>query len=127
MIDLGLVLARFLHYAAVTTLFGVSFFPLYAHRNAEPNLLLRWRLGVLLVAMVASLASGLVWFFFSVANMSGNIADVVDADVLWAVVNDTRFGRIWTTRLILSIIMIGLLCGRLVSKFRRGRDLIAPI
>jgi putative copper resistance protein D len=36
MIDFGLVVARFLHYAAVTTLFGTSFFPLCAYRNAEP-------------------------------------------------------------------------------------------
>ncbi len=31
MIDLGLVVARLLHYTAGTTLAGVSFFPLYAY------------------------------------------------------------------------------------------------
>lgn len=31
MIDLGLVIARFLHYVATTTLAGVSLFPLYAY------------------------------------------------------------------------------------------------
>ena len=41
MIDLGLVVARLLHYAAVTTLAGVSFFPLYAHVDTEPIALLR--------------------------------------------------------------------------------------
>jgi putative copper resistance protein D len=43
MIDLGLFVARFLHFAAVTTLAGVSFFPLYAHADAEPKVLLRWQ------------------------------------------------------------------------------------
>ena len=40
MIDLGLVVSRLLHYAAVTTLAGVSFFPLYAYADAEPVVLL---------------------------------------------------------------------------------------
>jgi putative copper resistance protein D len=43
MIDLGLVIARLLHYAAVTTLAGASFFPLYAYAAAEPKKLFRWR------------------------------------------------------------------------------------
>ena len=37
MIDIGLVLSRLLHYAAVTTLAGASFFPLYAYAAAEPK------------------------------------------------------------------------------------------
>ena len=37
MIDLGLIIARFLHYAATTTLAGVSFFPIYAYTGAEPE------------------------------------------------------------------------------------------
>jgi len=74
MIDLGLVVARLLHYAAVTTLAGVSFFPLYAYADAEPIALLRWRQGVLLAAAIAALLSGVLWFVFSVANMSGSLA-----------------------------------------------------
>src|SRR3981189_1600325 len=76
MIDLGLVVARLLHYAAVTTLAGVSFFPLYAYTDAEPIVLRRWRQGVLLAAAIAALLSGVLWFVFSVANMSGTLADV---------------------------------------------------
>ena len=58
MIDLGLVVARLMHYAAVTTLAGVSFFPLYAYADAEPIVLLRWRQGVLLATAIAVLLSG---------------------------------------------------------------------
>src|SRR6266851_2599123 len=57
MIDLGLVIARLLHYAAVTTLAGVSFFPLYAYADPEPIMLLRWRQGMLLAVIVPSVIS----------------------------------------------------------------------
>jgi len=127
MIDLGLVVARLLHYAAVTTLAGVSFFPLYAYADAEPIVLLRWRQGVLLAAAVAALLSGVLWFVFAVASMSGTLADVADREVVWTVLNETTFGRVWTVRLVLSIIMVGLLWNRVVSKFGRRRDLITPV
>ena len=55
MIDLGLVVARLLHYAAVTTLAGVSFFPLYAYAFAEPKELSSRRQAVLLAASAAAL------------------------------------------------------------------------
>src|SRR3977135_4453593 len=95
MIELGLVVARLLHYAAVTTLAGVSFFPLYAYADPEPIMLLRWRKGVLLAAAVAALLSGVAWFVFSVANMSGTLTDVADREVLWTVLNETTFGDVW--------------------------------
>ena len=108
MIDLGLVVARLLHYAAVTTLAGVSFFPLYAYADAEPIVLHRWRQGVLLAAAITALLSGILWFVFSVASMSGTLADVGEREVLWTVVHDTRFGSVWTGRLVLAIITVGL-------------------
>src|SRR5258708_22296993 len=98
MIDLGLVVARLLHYAAVTTLAGVSFFPLYAYAFAEPNELSRQRQAVLLAAAVGALLSGLLWFVFSVANMSGTLANVADPEILWTVLNETTFGSVWMAR-----------------------------
>jgi putative copper resistance protein D len=109
MIDLGLVVARFLHYAAVTTLAGVAFFPLYAYANAESIVLLRWRRGVLLAAAMAALLSGVVWFVFSVANMSGTLADVADREVLWTVLNETTFGGVWAARMLLAVIVLGVI------------------
>ncbi len=52
MVDLGLVVARLLHYAAVTTLAGVALFPLYAYAFAEPKELSHRRHAVLLAASV---------------------------------------------------------------------------
>jgi putative copper resistance protein D len=127
MIDLGLIVARLLHYAAVTTLAGVSFFPLYAYADAEPVVLLRWRQDVLLAAAITALLSALLWFVFSVARMSGTLADVADREVLWTVLNETTFGWVWTARLVLPIIMVGLFWNRVVSKFGRGRDLVTPV
>jgi putative copper resistance protein D len=127
MIDLGLVVARLLHYVAVSTLAGVSLFPLYAYAHAEPIVLLRWRQGALFATAIAALLSAILWFLFAVANMSGTLADVGDREVLWMVLNETTFGRVWTARLVLSVIMVGLLWSRLVSKFGRRRDLITPV
>jgi copper resistance protein D len=127
MIDLGLVVARLLHYAAVTTLAGVSFFPLYAHVDTEPIALLRWRQGVLLAAASAALLSGVLWFVFAVANMSGTLAGAADREVLWTVLSETTFGSMWTARLVLSIIVVGVFWNRVVSKkYGPRRDLVTP-
>jgi putative copper resistance protein D len=126
MIDLGLVVARLLHYAAVTSLAGVSFFPLYAYADAEPIALLRWRQGVLLAAAIAALLSGVLWFVFVVANMSGTLADVGDREVLWTVLNETTFGRVWTARMLLAVIVLGVISTRFASTAGPQPDWILP-
>jgi copper resistance protein D len=122
MIDLGLVIARLLHYAAVTTLAGVAFFPLYAYEATEPKELFRRRQAVLLAA--AALLSGLLWFVFSVANMSGTLAGVADQEVLWTVLNETTFGSVWMARMLLAVIIVGVTGVRPLWMAIAGRDLI---
>jgi putative copper resistance protein D len=124
MIDLGLVVVRLLHYAAVTTLAGASFFPLYAYAAGEPKELFRWRQAVLLSAAVAALLSGLLWFVFSVANMSGTLAGVADREVLWTVARDTGFGVVWTARMLLAVILVGVTAMRFCSMATTSHDLI---
>jgi putative copper resistance protein D len=124
MIDLGLVAARLLHYAAMTTLAGVSFFPLYAYAFAEPKKLSRRRQAVLLPASAAALLSGLLWFVFSVANMSGAWADVADHEVLWTVLNETTFGGVWMARMLLAVLIVGVTAGRPSRMGIAGRDLV---
>ena len=126
MIDLGLVVARLLHFAAVTTLAGVSVFPLYAHADAEPKVLLRWRQSVLLAAAIAALLSGVLWFVFSVANMSGTLAGVADREVLWTVLNETTFGRVWTARMLLAILVLGVISRRFASTVGLQPDWTMP-
>jgi putative copper resistance protein D len=104
----------------------VSFFPLYAYANAEPIVLLRWRQGVLLAAAVAALLSGILWFVLSVANMSGTLADVADRDVLWTVLNETSFGRVWTARMLLAVIVLVVISRRFASTVGPQPDWIMP-
>jgi len=122
MIDLGLVVARLLHYAAVTTLAGVAFFPLYAYSYTEPKELSRRRQAVLLFSAVGALLSGLIWFVFSVANMSGAWADVADHEVLWTVLNETTFGGVWMARMLLAVLILAVMAGTPLWMAVRGRD-----
>src|SRR5260221_4290529 len=103
MIDLGLIIARLLHYAAVTSLAGVLFFPLYAYTATEPKELFCRRQAVFLSASVGALFSGLLWFLCSVANMSGSWASVSDHEGLWTVLNETTFGSALMAPILLTV------------------------
>jgi putative copper resistance protein D len=127
MIDVGLIVARLLHYAAVTALAGVSFFPFYAYEGTEPQALARWRRRLLLAAAIVALLSGLFWFVFAVAGMSGALTDLTDPEVVWAVVQDTAFGAVWTARMLLAVIIVGLTATRLFSTRTINQDLITSI
>jgi copper resistance protein D len=126
MIDLGLIVARFLHYAASTTLAGVAFFPLYAYAGAEPEpeVLTRWRKRLLLRAAVVALIGGIAWFAFAVANMSGALADLADPEVLASVVRDTGFGVVWTARMIVAAVLVGVTLLQISSRASVGQDLL---
>ena len=116
MIEFGLIVARFLHYLATTALAGISLFPLYAYAGAEPDVLGRWRQRWLFWTAVAVLFSGLCWFAFAAANMSGSMTDLVDAETTWAVVHDTDFGTVWTLRMLLAVLTVGVAAWGLRSK-----------
>jgi putative copper resistance protein D len=124
MIDVGLVVARLLHYATLTTLAGVSFFPLYACAAAEPEELSGRRRAVLLCAVAGTLLSGLLWFVCSLANMSGTWAGVVDQETLWTVLNETTFGSVWVARMLLAVVILGMTAMRPFWTAIAGRDLI---
>lgn len=127
MIDLGLVVFRFLHYGAVTTLAGVSFFALYAYAGFEPAALARWRGKVLFWSALLALVSGIGWFAFTVANMSGGLADIADPEVLASVVHDTGFGVVWTVRMILAALLVAVTIASSRMQASKGRDLLISI
>lgn len=108
MVEIGLIFARLLHYAATATLAGLSFFPLYAYVDREPEALGDWRRRWFMATAVAALMSGLCWFAFATANMSGDIADLADAETLGTVARDTSFGILWTLRMLLAVLIVGL-------------------
>jgi putative copper resistance protein D len=110
MLEGGIVLSRFLHYAAVLTLFGISLFPLYTYpgRASGPPARVnpRLRLAVLSAAF-AALLSGFFWFTCVVANMAGTLSGVLDWDTLWSVLSETSFGKVSIARFLLATIIFG--------------------
>lgn len=112
MIGFGLVVARLLQDAATVTLFGASLFSLYAYAGLEPADWQRFRMQLLLWSTIVAMLSGLLWFAFSVANMSGSLSDLGDAEVVWAVVRDTSFGIVWMQRMALVGVLIFLIAAR---------------
>jgi putative copper resistance protein D len=126
-IDVGLILARFLHFAATTSLAGLSLFPLYAYTVPEPIGLNRWRRRMVLATAVAALLGGLLWFVFAAANMSGSIGDLADPAVIWSVVRETGFGAVWTARMALAVIIIAIATISLWSGAAARSDLVTPL
>lgn len=109
--DLPLVVARWVHFAATMTLFGAAFF---AAALAPPSVaddlspLLR-RLGLPLALL--SLASALAWLVFVARDMAGG---ALNRETLRAVVTDTAFGAVWRARLALLVLVV-------VATLRPGR------
>jgi copper resistance protein D len=109
MLEAGLVLSRFLHYGAVSILFGAALFPLYAIPSpAERSAGLGRSLGrTLFSAALLALLSGMLWFASTAANMTGDLSGAVDGDALWSVATATSFGAVWMTRLALGGVILG--------------------
>jgi putative copper resistance protein D len=128
MIDIGLILARFVHYVATTVLFGASLFPFYAYASAvESRPLKGWRARLLLAAAVVAVLSGLFWFAFSAANMAGSLSDLIDAENLWAVVYDTGFGNVWTVRMLLAGLIVAATAANAFRKASASGDVLLLI
>lgn len=108
MVDIGLVLSRFLQYTAATAMFGVAVFPLYAYGGREPDRILRWRMRLLFSAALLAIVSGISWFLFSVASMSGDISGLVDSDTL-LLAGHTSFGNLWAWRMLLALLVVFLM------------------
>ena len=101
----GLIVSRFVHYAAVLLLFGLSLFPLYADAGETRPRLRQWMLWAVIVAL---LGSG-PWLVFTAANMAGDMGSGFDWDTLEPVLFDTAFGSAWLARDALALVLTGLL------------------
>jgi len=129
MIEAGLIVARLLHYVAVTTLAGASFFPLYAYRwkSVRPISLQRRLQSVLFAAANVALLSGILWFVFAVANMSGTLDRVLDREMLSTVLGDTGFGKVWSARFILTVVIVVVIWNGFDSKSDPRSSVIVPV
>src|SRR5215207_9946377 len=99
----ALVLARWIYYGAVMTLFGSSLFPLYAlaGRDPVPALLPRTvNLALALVALVATAG----WLLGFAATLVG---PEDWADTLKAILFESSFGAVWVVRLAGALLLLG--------------------
>jgi putative copper export protein len=115
MVEAGLVLSRFLHYAASLILFGVSLFPLYTYpgrAGKSPARVRRWQQVTALTAALCALFSGSLWFICVVAKMTGTLSGAVDRDALWSVLSETSFGTVWLARFLVMTLLVGLIAAR---------------
>jgi putative copper resistance protein D len=121
MLEAGLISSRFLHYAALTVLFGASLFPHYAYpsRVGEPPAWLdRWLKRMLTMAAFVALVSGISWLLCTVTNMTGSLSGTFDSDALWSVLGETGFGAVWVARLALLSVLVAVTIVRSVSVAR---------
>ncbi len=114
-----IVLARFLHYASVLTIFGVLLFPLYTYpgrAGGPPARMQRLMRPAISATALAALLSGSLWFASVVVNMTGTSAAMFDRDALWTVLSDTSFGKVSAARFLLMVIILGLVAVRATSE-----------
>lgn len=98
-----LAATRFTHFAAITLLFGLTVFPLYAFKRAGEAPF--FRLSIILSA-IAALVSGLWVLMGASANIGGDLASAWDVGALTSVITDTDFGRVWAGRLVLCLVIL---------------------
>jgi putative copper resistance protein D len=115
MIEIGLVVSRWLQFAAAAILCGAPAFFLYGVRQLSAHDAGRGKrlvLGATLLGIVAAI----LMLLAQSAEMSGDAAAAFKPDVVWAVLSDTYFGAVWAVRFLLLFAM-----GALVVAVPAGR------
>jgi putative copper resistance protein D len=104
-----LIAARFIHFAAVTVIFGVALFSLYAG-NAAWRLLAGRNLRLWLAGGVGvAIISALLWLDAASATMSGTWEGARDPQILRTILIETGFGRMSLWRLVLAVMLLAIL------------------
>jgi putative copper resistance protein D len=100
-----IILSRFVHFAAVSLLFGGALFRLciQPHKPHRDDPLPRV---IEVTAVVVTLVSGLSWFIGVGASMAGDWFAILEPDIMAALFVETRFGRLWIGRLALLAAII---------------------
>jgi putative copper resistance protein D len=106
-VDALIVLSRLVQFAAVSLLFGGSLFRLCI-RPQSADQRYQWPSSVDIAAIAAALLSGLGWLIGVAVDVTGGWSDVVQPDLMAALLVDTRFGRLWIGRLALLAGIIAL-------------------
>jgi putative copper resistance protein D len=119
-VDELIIASRLVHFAALALLFGGSVFRLFI----RPRISYQrkpWPRAIDIAVVVAALLSALGWFIGTAASMTGDWSEILEPDVLAAVLVETRFGRLWTGRLALLAAILALtLVWRRQTRAREG-------
>ena len=115
----GLIVSRFVHYLALSILFGGALFPFYGFAHAEADSQrAKWLRALLLGCALLAWLSGISWFVFTTAGMSGSLMGVSDPAILSIMTQQTDFGRVWIVRLIIATGLVLLLLPARVTPWR---------
>jgi putative copper resistance protein D len=123
MMEAGLILSRFVHYVAVSALFGIALFPIYSSPLELSGRLTRWRDRALLTAALGCLLTGILWLAFTTANMSGDLRAAIDTTALLTAMQATGFGHLWILRLALASVAAAVAAASLGSEIHHS-DLV---
>lgn len=99
----GLAATRFLHFAAISLLFGLAAYPFYVPRGEFGRPL---RLAVKGCAF-AGLLTGALELLAMAGNMGAGWSSAIDPSILFSAVTDTGYGRVWAARLVLALLTTG--------------------
>ena len=96
----GLVIARFVHYLALSALFGAALFPFYGFGTAQTETFrrVRWLRPLLFSAALVTFGSGIFWLGFTIPATRETLSAI----------RDMEFGAVWVFRLVLSASLIPL-------------------
>jgi copper resistance protein D len=107
-----LVIARWIHFASVFSLFGCSFFWFYVgHERSSPGpgglpQTLRATIHLLRIAAPLAAISGIAWLAFILINIARDFGSVVDPEDLRLFFFETPFGTVSFLRLVLLVITV---------------------
>jgi putative copper resistance protein D len=119
-VDDLIIASRLVHFAALALLFGGSLFRLLI-RPQDPNQRQPWPHSIDIMVVVAALLSWLGWFIGTAASMTGEWSEILESDILEAVLFETQFGRLWIGRLaLLAAILTLTLAWRRQIRAREG-------
>ena len=106
-VEVGLILVRFTHYASLVLLFGASLFPLYVYSTDRPAPFFEacWLSSVLLATSLVGLGSGVAWLALTAATLTDSLSSAINPKMLMLVLRQTEFGEIWALRLALGVML----------------------
>ena len=107
MIEVALVVSRWLQFVAAAILCGAPAFCLYglpapSARDAH------WVRRLIIGAAVLGAVAAVVMLLAQSGEMAGDAASAFDPSVVWAVLSDTYFGSVWIVRFVLILLTAAL-------------------